>query len=81
MRSDLFEVEAVGDVIGGHEGGQQMGDGTGLATVRPEHERVHPPLSGDTKTNVLFFLEEPFFLLPLRGKTLKQNADRVIVSD
>lgn len=55
--SDLFEVEAVGDVIGGHEGGQQMGDGTGLATVRPERERVHPPLS--VKTNVLFFLEEP----------------------
>lgn len=54
-RSDLLEVEAVGDVIGGHEGSQQMGDGTGLATVRPERERVHPPLSGERKTNVLFF--------------------------
>lgn len=52
VRSDLFEVEAVGDVIGGHEGSQQMGDGTGLATVRPERERVHPPLSGEQKTNV-----------------------------
>lgn len=54
-RSDLFEVEAVGNVIGGHEGSQQMGDGTGLAAVRPERERVHPPLSGEQKTNVCFY--------------------------
>ena len=33
------------DVIGGHEGGQQMGNGTGLTTVRPERKRVHPSLS------------------------------------
>lgn len=50
-RTDLLEVEAVRDVIGSHEGSQQMGDGTGLTTVRPEHERVHPPLSGKQKIN------------------------------
>lgn len=80
VRSDLFEVEAVGDVIGGHEGGQQMGDGTGLATVRPERERVHPSLSGEQKTNVFFFFRGTFFFLPLRGKTLKQNAGGVTAS-
>lgn len=57
VNSDLFEVEAVRDVIGGHESSQQVGDGTGLTTVRPERERVHPPLSGEQRTNVL--LEEP----------------------
>lgn len=37
------------DVISGHEGSQQMGNGTGLTAVRPEHERVHPPLSAKQK--------------------------------
>lgn len=67
VKSDLFEVEAVRDVIGGHESSQQVGDSTGLTTVRPERERVHPPLSGEQRTNVL--LEEP-----LEGKASQANS-------
>lgn len=37
------------DVIRGHEGGEQVSDGSGFAAVRPERERVHPPLSGEHK--------------------------------
>lgn len=50
-RTDLLEVEAVGDVVSSHEGSQQMGDGTGLAAVRPERERVHAPLSTRREIN------------------------------
>lgn len=50
-RTDLLEVEAMRDVVSSHEGSQQMGDGTSLTTVRPEHECVHPPLSERKKTN------------------------------
>lgn len=42
--TDLFEVEAVRNVVSCHEGSQQMSDGAGFTTMRPEHERVHPPL-------------------------------------
>lgn len=49
--TDLLEIEAVRDVISSHEGSQQMGDGTGLTTVRPERECVHPPLSGKQHTD------------------------------
>lgn len=49
--TDLLEVKAMRDVISSHEGSQQMGDGTSLTTVRPEHECVHPPLSGKYKIN------------------------------
>lgn len=51
VRTDLLEVEAVRDVVRSHEGSQQMGDGAGLTAVRPEGERVHPPLSGKQKIN------------------------------
>lgn len=47
LSSDLLEVEAVRDVVSGHEGSQQVCDGAGLSTVRPEQERVHSPLSGE----------------------------------
>lgn len=56
------------DVIGGHESSQQMGDSTGLTTVRPERERVHPPLSVEQRTNV--HLEEP-----LEGDAAKFTKD------
>lgn len=39
------------DVVSGHEGSQQMGDGPGLTAVRPEHECVHPPLTGKQMRN------------------------------
>ncbi|KAG7226860.1 hypothetical protein INR49_022155 [Caranx melampygus] len=44
-------LKAMRDVVSGHEAGQQMGDSTGLTAVRPEHEGVHPPLSGEQKIN------------------------------
>lgn len=61
-RTDLLEVEAVRDVISSHEGSQQMGDGTGLTTVRPEHERVHPPLSGKQKINTFYTIDRTHVL-------------------
>lgn len=50
-RADLLEVEAMGDVVSSHEGSQQMGDGPGLSTVRPEQEGVHASLSGKQKVH------------------------------
>lgn len=47
QRTDLLEVEAVRDVVSSHEGSQQVGYGTSLTAVRPEHERVHAPLPGE----------------------------------
>lgn len=49
QRTDLLEVKAVRDVISSHEGSQQVGYGTSLTAVRPEHECVHAPLSGEQK--------------------------------
>lgn len=49
------------DVVSSHEGSQQMGDGTSLTTVRPEHECVHPPLSGKQKTNK-YYTQKACFL-------------------
>jgi len=43
----LLQVEAVGDVVCSEEGGHQVGDGSSLATVRPELEGVHSPFPGD----------------------------------
>lgn len=40
----LLQIEAVGDVVGGEEGGHQMGDGASLATVWTELEGVEIPL-------------------------------------
>jgi len=56
-RTDLLEVEAVGDVVRGHEGSQQMGDGAGLTAVRPECERVHAPLSGKQTINKYYTMD------------------------
>lgn len=43
----LLQVEAVGDVVGGEEGGDQVGDGSSFSTVRPELEGVEPSLPED----------------------------------
>lgn len=56
------------DVVSSHESSQQVGDSTGLATVRPKSECVHPPLSGGHRTNVLS--EEQ-----LEGKASQPNSD------
>lgn len=69
VKCDLFEVEAMRDVVGGHESSQQMGDGTGLTTVRPERERVHPPMSVEQWKNT--HIEEP-----LEGEAAHQNPQR-----
>ena len=50
------------DVVSSHEGSKQMGDGTSLTTVRPEHECVHPPLSGKQKINRYNATERKHFL-------------------
>lgn len=57
------------DVIGGHECSQQMGDSTGLTTVRPERECVHPSLSVEQWKNA--HLEEPS-----EGEAPQQNSKR-----
>lgn len=61
-RTDLLEVEAMRDVVSGHEGSQQMGDGTSLTTVRPECEGVHPPLSEEQKINMYYATERQHIL-------------------
>jgi len=42
----LLQVESVGDVVGGEEGGHQMGDGAGLPAVRTELEGAQAALPG-----------------------------------
>lgn len=49
QRTDLLEVKAMRDIVSSHECSQQVGYGTSLTAVRPEHECVHAPLSGEQK--------------------------------
>ena len=48
----LLEIEAVGDVVCGEEGGHQVGDGSSLATVGPELEGVQASFPSHSRENV-----------------------------
>lgn len=47
----LLEVESVGDVVSRQEGGHQVGDGAGLATVGTKLEGVQTSLPEEAKYN------------------------------
>lgn len=57
-RPDLLEVEAVRNVVSSHETSQQMCDGSGLTTVRPEQECVHSSLSKEQTINKYYISQK-----------------------
>lgn len=66
------------DVISSHEGSQQMGYGTGLTAVRPEHERVHPPLSGKQNINKHYIMERTHIVRGSNPGLYDSSAERMM---
>lgn len=63
----LLEEQPVGNVVGSQESGNQVGDGAGLPTVRPEQERAQAPFPADMR---LVVRKDPWPACPsIRGPT------------